>query len=849
MHSHVIFLNLAYDPAEKKWRTLNTRTLYQNRAFFTEIFRSELAREAVALGYKLHTNRDKRGKYIGWEIQGVPQELRDKLSERSHQRDAGIAAELSRRQQVLKKFPGGTDAMLESWLKTKGEMWADLTAQKLSGVEVNKVVRDTRASKLRRISNEKVREIQEAKLTPEDKALLERVVDEAKSRADDSLRDCETIPTHDGRHVTAREAMKWATDHVMERQAVARDTDILAAGMEHFRGLDCEAAQRALLAMNDEKAILMFERGTTRENQITTYEQISREKEILELARSGVGQYGRLGPENFLPPLTNAEKSGFNGLNNIDQHRVTEALLNSRDWVTLLSGAAGVGKTHCARNIANAIESTGSKVWALAPTTSATDELRKNNFANAETLALALKKESDTTQGAQPGDTLLLDEAAMVGTADILRLLQYAKSRQARIIMMGDRQQLQSISAGSAWALLEDYTPCARCSLLEVRRQTNKVYRAAVKTLRDYPDKALDMFLSMGAVVQCSPSEQAEEIAKEYFAESDKLRANGQKQDVLVVAKTHQSIENITETIREERIRRGEIDPDKEVTRVTHHSLLWSEAQKRLTGRFDENYIISFHTARGEQFPRHSKAEILGVDENGGIKIRNIANGAEVVVAASLVPTFLSEGCDVLCQRKTRVAPGEKIQFLVNRNFGKQNGKRRKCTNGEIATVASVNTATGELTLKDGRVLRENFADFTLAYCSTIHKAQGATADKVLIAADGLTSELFYVAATRGKTGLKIFTSDVGTLANTISISDARGTATAFAAEHYEKLRTLRRTEQQREAIEKGREIPAAKPQIPRVKPEPAATIPELPGRSSGARPTDDRKFGGHHNL
>jgi len=832
-HSHVIFLNLAYDPSAKKWRTLNTKTIYQHRAFFSEIFRAELAREAAALGYEIETNRDKRGKYIGWEIKGVPEELRDKFSERSRQRDAGIAAELARRQQILKQFPGGNDAKLESWLKTQGEMWADLTAQKLSGVEVNKVVRDTRAPKLRHISQEEVRALQEAKLTPEDKRLLERVVDGAKRRSDDSLRGCETLAKHDGRRVTAAAAAKWAVAHVMERKAVARDTDILAAAMEHFPGLDCEAATRALIAMSDEKSILMGERGTTGEIPITTPEMIAREAEILAIAKSGIGKHGRLGPENFLPPLTAEEKTDkITGASNIDQRRVVEAMLNSRDGVTLLSGAAGVGKSHCARNIADAIESTGTKVWALAPTAAAVEELRRNNFTTAQTIALALAKSSDTRQGAQPGDVLMVDEAAMVGTKDMLALLEHARERGARVILMGDRNQLQAVSAGSAWALLEDSTRCARFSLLEVRRQTNRAYRDAVKTLRQNPEAGLEQLASMGAIVQCPQSEQTAEMVKEYFAEAEKLRSNGQKQDVMVLARTHTRIDEITEAIRAERIRRGEIDPVREVSRVTHQSLQWTEAEKRLAEKFDATFVIRFHAEIGEGFPRHSKAEVMGMDENGGVRIRNTATGAEMTVAPGVVPTVFSEGCDVMCKRSVRIAAGEKIQFLVNRNLGNQGGKRRKCTNGEIATVESVNTATGEITLKDGRVLGEGFEDWSLAYCSTIHKAQGATADKVLIAADGLTRELFYVAATRGKTGLKVFTSDENSLAHTITVSEERGTATAFANEYFAALMRRKSAEQQREAIEQSRRTSPA--------PEKHADPPieGLPGR--GSRPRDD---------
>ena len=62
-------------------------------------------------------------------------------------------------------------------------------------------------------------------------------------------------------------------------------------------------------------------------------------------------------------------------------------------------------------------------------------------------------------------------------------------------------------------------------------------------------------------------------------------------------------------------------------------------------------------------------------------------------------------------------------------------------------------------------------------YAVTAHASQGATVDRVVVVGDGMTREQFYVAATRGKTGIEVFTSDRGQLEQQVKISGERKAA------------------------------------------------------------------------
>ena len=90
LHTHAVAANLTYDGAEGRWKALQASGLYERRAYLTEVYRNALAREVRGLGYEIEPHRDSKGRDRGFEIRGVSNELLEKYSVRSVQRDAAI---------------------------------------------------------------------------------------------------------------------------------------------------------------------------------------------------------------------------------------------------------------------------------------------------------------------------------------------------------------------------------------------------------------------------------------------------------------------------------------------------------------------------------------------------------------------------------------------------------------------------------------------------------------------------------------------------------------------------------------------------------------------------------------
>ena len=67
------------------------------------------------------------------------------------------------------------------------------------------------------------------------------------------------------------------------------------------------------------------------------------------------------------------------------------------------------------------------------------------------------------------------------------------------------------------------------------------------------------------------------------------------------------------------------------------------------------------------------------------------------------------------------------------------------------------------------------------AYAVTAHRSQGKTVDTVIISADAMKKELFYVAAIRGRSEIAVVTSDREQLRESVGVSTMRQSAIELA--------------------------------------------------------------------
>jgi len=185
---------------------------------------------------------------------------------------------------------------------------------------------------------------------------------------------------------------------------------------------------------------------------------------------------------------------------NADQAALVRALGSSTAGVRLALAPAGTGKTTAMSVLSHAWTDTGGTVLGLAPTAAAAEILGAEIGTDADTLA---KYVHCTTYPALPvpawfdridhNSLILVDEAGMAATLDLDALIAHARGRGATVVLIGDDQQLASISAGG---VLRDIAHVSGATTLTtVVRFADPAESAASLALRQADPAALGFYL------------------------------------------------------------------------------------------------------------------------------------------------------------------------------------------------------------------------------------------------------------------------------------------------------------------------------------------------------------------
>jgi ATP-dependent exoDNAse (exonuclease V) alpha subunit len=569
-------------------------------------------------------------------------------------------------------------------------------------------------------------------MTPDERQALRDGLNEAQTKS-------HSPQINRGMHEAS---LAYSQEHIFERLSVAREHEVLTEALRHGRGnvelsdlqgsLSLERAKGTLISSGDE---------------IATHASLQRERDMIAVVNRGVDRYDRLGKGRDFE---------LSGHLRPEQKRAVEAVLDSRDLAVNVRGAAGTGKTATLREIDRGLREAGHEVLAVAPTRSAVDELEKVGFRDAMTVSRLL--EAQEPQGALRGRVLIVDEAGMVSGRQMQSLLHLAEDQGARIVFSGDTRQIPSVEASDALRILERESGLKSVSLTEVQRQTNSVYREAVKTMRHSPEEGFAQLEKLGAIREVSIFDRGQIVAELHR----EFRAEGR--DTLVVAGTHAEISQLTDAIRQDRKDRGELGVSHSFDRYV--SLQWTTAQKQELSNYQEGQVLQFHRDT-KLAKRHESLEVVRVGPESLVARKE--TGEEVNISPKQTRAF-----SVYERQPIEVAPGDSLMLTANRR-----GPELRATNGELVKVSSLDG--GAIRLEDGRTLPANYHEFTHGYAVTAHRSQGKTVDTVIISADAMKKELFYVAASRGRSEIAVVTSDREQLRESVGVSTMRQSAIELA--------------------------------------------------------------------
>ncbi len=159
-------------------------------------------------------------------------------------------------------------------------------------------------------------------------------------------------------------------------------------------------------------------------------------------------------------------------------------------------------------------------------------------------------------------DVLVIDEAGMVGTRQLERVLAHAAEAGAKVVLVGDPQQLQSIEAGAAFRSIHERHGGAEIG--EVRRQREDWQRDATRDMATgRTGDAISAYERHGAVHAAQTREQAHEDLIDRW---DRDRQEAPEHSRIILTHTNAEVRALNEGARERMREAGDLGDDVRLT-------------------------------------------------------------------------------------------------------------------------------------------------------------------------------------------------------------------------------------------------------------------------------------------
>ena len=183
-----------------------------------------------------------------------------------------------------------------------------------------------------------------------------------------------------------------------------------------------------------------------------------------------------------------------------EQRAMVDRILTSGAGVDVVVGKAGTGKTTALTAARAGWEAAGIPVTGAAVAARAAIALTDGAGIPARTVAQLLHTARDDPAAAlPPNGVLVVDEAGMLGTRDLARLLTLAEAQHTKLVLVGDHRQLPELTAGGAFRALARTLDTTH--LRENRRQHAPWERAALDQLRHGdPAEGLSAYVDHGCI-------------------------------------------------------------------------------------------------------------------------------------------------------------------------------------------------------------------------------------------------------------------------------------------------------------------------------------------------------------
>jgi Ti-type conjugative transfer relaxase TraA len=349
-----------------------------------------------------------------------------------------------------------------------------------------------------------------------------------------------------------------ALDAITQQQSTFTKRDMAKFAHRHSDGID--QFNEVMGAMRRSPELVELGKDGRGEDRFTTRDMIEAEQRLhrsaelmAERERHDVGDADR----NAAPARAEQRGLDLSG----EQADALAHVTDGRD-LGIVVGYAGTGKSAMLGVAREAWEAAGYEVRGAALSGIAAENLEGGSGISSRTIASMEHGWQHGRDMLTSRDVLVIDEAGMVGTRQLERVLSHAAEAGAKVVLVGDPQQLQSIEAGAAFRSIHERHGGAEIG--EVRRQREDWQRDATRDLATgRTGNAIHAYDRHGMVHQAATREDAR---SELIERWDRERQASPDARRIILTHTNDEVRALNEATRDRMRDAGNLGDEVRIT-------------------------------------------------------------------------------------------------------------------------------------------------------------------------------------------------------------------------------------------------------------------------------------------
>jgi conjugative relaxase-like TrwC/TraI family protein len=634
LHTHVVVSNKVQTLLDGNWRSLDGRPMHAIVVALSELHEALFA-DALArsLGVAWEPRERGRDRHPAWAVSSVPEELVAEFSTRSRHIDVE------------------TDRLIEEFMARNGHRPSPVTITKLRA----QATLTTRPAKHVQSLAELTGEWREraARVLGQDASAWARAACSDRSpnllRAEDVQLDAINMLGVSAMRAVSEKRATWrhwnlaaeASRQLMQHRFAS------ALDREAVVGLVVDAAERASLQITPPELAPSppeFQREDGTSVFRPMHSTVFTSSALLDAESRLLARAENMGAPKIATTLLRSaagQALSSGGKLAQDQIDALATIADSGRTIDVLVGPAGAGKTTAMTVLRHAWEAAhgSGSVVGLAPSAAAAQVLAEDLGIATENLAKWWQTHLDEGAEIRSGQLVIIDEASLAGTAQLDRTTGLAAHAGAKVLLVGDFAQLQSVEAGGAFSLLVHERADAP-ELIDVHRFTHDWEKAASLALRQGRPESIDLYDVHGRVRGGTTDAMADAAFTAWRADTRAGRSS------VLISDSNEAVASMNVRARSELILDGRVDAVHEIP--LHDGTAASLGDTVVTRHNDRRL-----RAAGSWVRNGDRWTVIGVHPNGSIDVRRSGRrwGSVVRLPADYVRRYVELGYAVTSHR------------------------------------------------------------------------------------------------------------------------------------------------------------------------------------------------------